>query len=367
MKKTNKRILLYFTTAGLAFTTVACQQETTTTPTRRNIEDAVFANGYIEHENSYTIAANVEGILVALSIKEGDCISKNDLIALVENDVPKNNLQDAQVVYQDALKNAAPNSPQLQHIKAQIDQAKVQLEYDRENYLRYRELRAKNSVSQLDYEKAELQFKAAQNNLLALEKNYHELKNGLDLQVERSKVQVNTQQALLKDYKLFAVEGGQVIHVFKKQGELARRGEAIAKIGSGSYIIKLFVAEDDIVKINIGQLVAVNINTYPANTFSAKVTKIYPGFDENEQSYIIEAQFENLPEKMFSGTQLQANIKIGGRDNVLVIPSTYVSKGNYVTLESGEQIQIEAGIKNNSWTEVISGLSEQEVIIKTNN
>ena len=357
--------LLYLTT--LLFMLSSCAERKTVLPARKNIEDAVFASGYTEQENHYTVSAKVDGIITSLPVKEGDSVTTNDLIAIIENEIQNNQLLDALVVYEDAMENAAPQSPQLQHIQTQIDQAREQVAFDEAHYLKYKSLWSKKSVSKLDFEKAELQYKAAQNNLLALQKQYKEVQNALQLSVQRSLVQVNTQRSLLEDYELTTKAPGRVIYVFKKQGELVRRGEAIAEIGSGAYIIKLFVSEDDITKVNTGHPVAVNINTYPNEAFEAVVTKIYPGFDEKEQSYIVEAQFERLPEKMFSGTQLQANIETGSRKNVLVIPTNYLSKGSYVMLENGEEKQIETGSKNSDWTEVISGISEKDALVNPNN
>ncbi|MCB9080442.1 MAG: HlyD family efflux transporter periplasmic adaptor subunit, partial [Lewinellaceae bacterium] len=171
----------------------------------------------------------------------------------------------------------------------------------------------------------------------------------------------------LNDYDLSAGVSGQVINVLKKQGELVRRGEAIARIGSGDYIIRLFVSEEDVTKVNAGQPVGISINTYPDLTFQATVTKILPGFDPAEQSYIVEAQFDQMPEKMFSGTQLQANIKIGDKKDALVIPTAYVMKGGFVMLQNSEIIQIKTGSLNSQWTEVISGLSDKDVIVKPKN
>ncbi|MBX2875078.1 MAG: HlyD family efflux transporter periplasmic adaptor subunit [Saprospiraceae bacterium] len=342
----------------------ACQEAETTLPVRKTLEDAVFASGYMEQENNYTVSAKADGILLSFRIQEGDSVRKNDLIAVIENDIQHNQLQDAIAVYEDAISDAAPNSPQLQHLQTQIQQAKKQLAFDEENYSRYQQLRDKNSIAQLDFEKVELQYQNAQTNLQALKKNYEDVLSSLKLNEQRSRVQVNTQRSLLQDYHLTTEESGQVIKVFKKQGELVRRGEAIARISSGAYVIKLFVAEGDITKVNLGQSVAIHINTYPDRVFPAKLTKIYPGFDEAEQSYIVEAQFQQFPEKMFSGTQLQANIETGRRENVLVIPSDYVSKGSFVRLETGEEKQIETGSKNDLITEVVSGISESDVLVK---
>ncbi len=342
----------------------ACRETETTLPVRKTLEEAVFASGYMEQESNYTVSAKADGILLSFTIAEGDSVRKGDVIAVIENDVQHNQLRDAEVVYENAVSDAAPDSPQLQHLQTQIEQAKEQLAFDKENYTRYQLLREKNSVSQLDFEKVKLQYQNAQSNLQALEKNYEDVQNSLKLSVQRSSVQLSTQRSLLADYQLSTEQSGQVIKVFKKQGELVRKGEAIARISSGAYLIKLFVAEDDITRVNLGQSVAVHINTYPNSVFPATVTKIFPSFDEAEQSYLVEAQFQQFPAKLFSGTQLQANIETGRRENVLVIPSDYVSRGSYVRLETGEEKQIETGSKNELITEVVSGLTDSDVLVK---
>jgi len=362
----NNRRFIYINALTVALFLTACQEAETTLPVRRTVEDAVFASGYMEQENIYTVSAKADGILLSFPIQEGDSVRKGDLIAVIENDVQLNQLQDALVVHKDAVAEASPDSPQLQHLQTQIEQAKKQLTFDQENYARYHKLQETNSISQLDFEKVKLQYENAQSNLEALKKNFADVQSSLLLNQERSLVQVNTQRTLLQDYKLTTGQSGQVIQVFKKQGELVRRGEAIARISNGTYLIKLFVAEDDITKVDLDQSVAVQINTYPNNVFPARVTKIYPGFDEAEQSYIVEAQFNQLPIKMFSGTQLQANIETGRRENVLLIPSNYVSKGNLVKLDNGREKQIETGSKNEKITEVISGLTDSDVLVKPN-
>ena len=365
--KMRTRRLVPLLSLGLLLFLAACEEEETTIPTKRNIEDAVFASGYMEQENNYTVSAKVDGILLSLAVKEKDTVAQNEVIAIIENEVQNNQLQDALVVYKDAVKNASPDAPQLQSLRLQIEQAKEQLSFDEEQYERNKELWDKKSVSQLDLDRASLQFKASQSNLLALEKQYQDVQNTLQLSVERSLVQVNTQKSMLKDYALLAGNSGEVIEVFKKQGELVRRGEPIARIASGKYLIRLFISEDDITKIDLGNSIAVTINTYPRAVFPAVVSKIYPAFNEAEQSYIVEAEFAEYPPKMFSGTQLQANIETGNRKKVLVIPTDYVFRGSFVMLPSGQEKEIETGSKNKEWTEVISGLAEEETIVKPAN
>ncbi|GAB3800635.1 efflux RND transporter periplasmic adaptor subunit [Spirosoma humi] len=356
----------YASLATCLWVLAACHNPEKTTPQRKTIDEAVFASGHLEQENEYVVAANVDGTLQQLSIKEGDLVLAGAVLAHIKSDVPANQLTEAKLVYTDAARNASPQSPQLSQLRVQIDQANTQLEQDRTNWQRYKTLRASNSVSQLDLEKAELQYKASTSALDILKKNYQELERSLKLQAATSRTQVNRQQSLLADYQVKATRPGQVLTVYKKEGELVRKGEIIARIGSGASVMKLFVAEEDIAKIKLGQSASVQLNTYPDSIFKAQLSKIYPAFDESQQSYVVEAQLLQPPAVLFSGTQLQANVVTGTRHNVLVIPAPYLSKGKYVTLESGDQKAIVTGYKSKDWVEVRSGISDKDVILRTN-
>lgn len=343
---------------------ISCAKTEKTSAVRKNIEDAVFASGYIEKEDEYMISAKISGNIVNIPIKEGEILADNSLIATIESNIQKEQLKDAEAVYSQSSANASGSSPQLLQLQAQIDQAQHQVAQDRINFQRYQELRAKNSVSQLDLEKAQLQYQSSQNNLISLQKNYLDTKNALNLSKNRSAIGVNQQQDVLKDYTIRSEGNGEVLNVFKKKGELVKQGENIARIGRGDFKLKLYVSEDDIAKVKTGQKAAIRLNTYTDQDFTATIVKILPAFDETEQSYIVEAKFDKTPKVIFSGTQLQANIETSKRKNVLVVPTSYISKEKFVTLENNEKKEVVIGSKNNEWTEIRSGISEKDILIK---
>jgi len=328
----------------------SCGEKESTAPIKKNVQEVVFASGTMEMEDEYIVSALVDGLITSLEINEGNIIKQNQVIATLDNEVQRNKAKDEQIILDDSRINASPQSAQLQNLQSQINQAKEQLAFDKNNYLVYKELWDKKSVSKLDFKKMKLQYEASQNNLSGLEENYDDLQKSLNLAVHRNQVQLNTQNALLNDYLLKSNTSGQVLNVYKKPGELVRKGEAVAKIGKGDFIIKLFVSEEDITKIQLNQTVIVSINTYLDKTFKAKVSKIHPSFNESEQSYIIEAKFEELPDKLFSGTQLQVNIKTDKINDVLLIPTNYL-KNNKVQLENGDVIDVEVGFSDSKWTE----------------
>lgn len=341
----------------------SCNQQQEYKPQRKTIQQAIFASGYLEQDNEYVIAATADGTIQELTIREGDNIHAGQKLVRIKSDVPNTQLQEARVVYNDARQNTAAHAPQLLQIQTQINLAKTQLQQDKLNYQRYSELRSKNSVSQLELEKEELQYKASQSNLEVLEQSYQQAQDALRLNADRSLQQVKAQQAILDEYGIRADKSGIVLDVLKKKGELVRKGEVIAKIGSGKHILKLFIAEDDITKLSLGQQAIVQMNNYSDTTFTATITKILPAFDQSQQSYLAEAIIKNPPQLLLSGTQLQANIKQQGTKSVLVIPSSAIIRSKYVQLKTGEEKEVKTGQKMGSWIEIKSGLTEDDIIL----
>lgn len=341
----------------------ACGNQEETSPVRKTIRQAVFASGQIIQDDEYLVSANADGIISELPISEGDSVEIGDLLAYIQSDVSSAQLTEAKAVYEDARKNALASSPQLQQIQLQISKAQTQLNIDQENYNRYKDLRAKNSVSALELEKAELQYISSKNNVGVLQKNLKEAQNALRLNEQRSRSQLNAQQAVISEYRITSDKPGLVTKVAKKKGELARKGEVIAVIGSGPFILKLLISEDDITKINIGQQASIHLNTHPDKEFTATVTKILPAFDESQQSYIIHATLDNPPALLLSGTQLQANIIAGERRDVLVIPIEALIRDHFVKLKNGNETEVTTGEKMGEWIEITSGLSETDAIL----
>lgn len=350
-------------TTILAITLYACNGKQETQPVRKSLQQAVFASGHLEQEDEYVIAATAEGTIRELNMREGDNLTAGQILVGIKSDVANAQLQEARIVYGDARKNAAPDAPQLSQLRSQIGLAKAQFDQDQLNYERYTALRNKNSVSQLEFEKAALQYKTSQSNLVSLEKNYSQVQDALRLNADKSQQQVKTQQAILSDYEISSDKPGIVLDVLKKRGELVRKGEVIARIGSGGHIMKLFIAEDDITRLSTGQRAIVQMNNYPDTTFAATITRILPAFDQTAQSYIVEAVFVSPPPLQLSGTQLQANIIQEGSRPVLVIPSAALVRGQFVQMKDGKERAIRTGQKAGSWVEVKAGLTEKDIIL----
>ena len=218
-------------------------------------------------------------------------------------------------------------------------------------------------MAKVDYDNVALTYKNDLTSIKVLEKSLADLKQTLVLNTTNAKAQYQIQQQNNGFYTVMSAANGLILNVYKKNGDYVKKGETIADMGNGKVIARLQVAEDDINRIRLNQLVLLSLNTDKDHVYKATVSKIYPSFDETSQSFIVEATFSEHPNVLKDGTQLQANFIIKEKKNVLVIPTTYLSDGDSVTLQEGhKKMAIKTGIKTLEWIEVTDGLSGNETI-----
>lgn len=411
----------FFYVLTFAFLLTSCGKEEIVQVQKKDILDAVFASGFVVFSDGYMVTANAEGFVLQSHIKEGDEVNKGATLFQLSNDIQALQGINARTNYEEAVSNANENSPKVQQLVSQIEQAKIALaldkknyeqyqegvnlpkiqqiatqlaqakqvlELDKKNYERYETLLKTNAVAKLDYDKMKLQYENSKNSVAMLENNLAEkealskmdldrlklqydntkttlevlqksladMKKNLNLGVKNAKNQVDIQQTYTGDYVVYSALTGTVLAIQKQTGELARKGETLAKIGGGNLITKLYIAEEDINKVQIGQKAMLNLNTEKDKTFEAVVAKIYPAFNEKEQSFVIEVKFTDELPSLRSGTQVQANIVVGERKNALIIPKKCLIKGDKVLLENKEERQIKIGIRNAEWVEVLEGV-----------
>ena len=345
----------------------ACNRPEKIQPQRKDIVDAVFASGNIITDDQYSVTSLTEGYLVNSFVKVGDSITEGQLLFEIYDEVQKSQLESATANYQNALDNVGSNSAIIQQLNAQRTQIKNKFFNDSLNFIRYSNLVKTNAVSESDYEKAKLAFNNSKQELQSIEIQIQDTKKNLELELIKSKANLAAQQNASSYYYLNSRVQGTVLQIFKTNGDLVRRGETVAEIGAGNFVIKLFISEDDINSIKVGQDVYVELNTEKNKSYKAGISKIYPAFDPKEQSFIAEARFVEPVTNLKSGTQLQANIVIRQKERALVIPANYLLPHDYVNISNKkEKVKVQVGIRTPEWAEIISGLDETTTIVRQN-
>jgi HlyD family secretion protein len=337
-------------------------------PEKKSITEAVYASGYLVPEDEYKVFSLADGYLNQILVTEGDTVSAGQVMFEVDNKVQSSRNEAAAEALRIASENAGANSSVLMELKAMVESAYNKYRLDSLNYYRYKKLHDQGVGSELDFNKADLVYKNSKNDYLAAVNRLDRTRN--QLQVELINARNAYTGASQEEGNTFIKSqiGGMVYDILKKPGEAVRRGEVIAILGSTKdFYLKLSVDETDITRIKPGQKVLVKTDVSGNQVFNAHITKVYPLMNQLEQSFRVDAVFDEGVSTKFSGTSLEANIIIANKDNVLVVPKSCVSGGDSVTVWNDgkkEKVRIKKGLENLDYVEVLDGLNENTALVK---
>ncbi len=343
------------------------KNKTKITPIRKDITETVFASGVLVPEDQYNLTSLTEGYITKLTFEEGDLVKTGELLAVVDNKQSLINAQSAEDLYKIALENAKPDAPALKQAKINLELAEQKLAQDKKQLERYKKLYDLKSVSKLEYENVLLAYESSKTNYLSAKENYRFQKQQADQQliIQQSQKNVNLVSEQYNNIK--AVIGGKVYKKNKEVGDYVRRGDVIAVIGNPDSLYALLnVDESNISKVKLKQEVIIELNTQKGKPYRGIISEIYPAFDEQSQSFYCKAVFTDSLDFKISGTQLQSNIIIQNKKNVLVIPRDYLGYGNKVMLKDSGEIVIKTGFISTEWVEVLDGLNEKSVLLPIN-
>ena len=338
------------------------------TPKIGPVTEAVFASGSIEPKDAYTLTSYSDGFIVHSYVTENDLVHDGELLFQLDNRQQHTQVQIAQTNLNYAQISAASNSPALLQIKNQIDAARIKLQTDSVNLDRYKHLYTTNSVSKQDLDNAVLNYQSSLSTYKADLESYKATEDKVKQDLTNNKAQLENAVAGNQYYNLLAIGASKVYQIFKKQGDLVRKGDQVAQLGNpDSIVINLDIDEGSISKVALGQQVLVELNTEKNKTYEAHISKIYPHFNDASQSYKVEARFVKEMPGLISGTQLQANIITAKKEGAMLIPHVYVVNGNKVAVKRDNKIDtaiITTGIVSDDWIEVLSGLNANDKIVK---
>lgn len=363
-----KSNLVYLVAIGTLLQSSCKPKYEEVSPKKGPVTEAVFASGSVVPRDAYIVTSLSDGFIIKSYISENDLVTEKQILFRLDNRQQNTQVNIAQTNVSYAQMNASGNAPALQQIQAQIEAARVKMQTDSVNMGRFERLFATKSVSRQELDNAIVNYKSSLSTYKALNESYKATADRARQEFANSRSQLQNAQAGNQYYELAAISAGKVYQVYKKQGDLVRRGDKVAQIGNpDSMVIYLDIDEGSIGKIKEGQQVLVELNTEKEKTYEAVVYKVYPHFNETSQSYKVEARFTTATDGIISGTQLQANIVTNKKATTLLIPHLYVMQGNKVLVKKGEQIDtvtIKTGIISDDWIEVLTGIHENDKIVK---
>lgn len=333
-------------------------------PQKIDITESVYSSVTVQPDSLYQAYATVGGLLDKNLVDEGDAVTKGQPIVQIINNTPQLNTQNAKLSLELARQNYRGNAAVLKGIEDEIEAAMLQFKNDSINYFRQKNLWEQNIGAKATYDAKKLNYELSQKNLEQLKRRYDRTRNELRTALEQAE---NSYQASLINTGDFTIESkinGKVYALYKNPGEIVNTMEPVAAVGSSdAFVIEMLVDEVDIVKVSEGHKVLITLDAYNNKVFTGKVSKIYPKKDERNQTFMVEAVFDDAPEVLYPGLSGEANIVIAQKENVLTIPKSYLIEENKVRTENGIT-EITLGIESIDKVEVVSGIDENTKIYK---
>jgi multidrug resistance efflux pump len=334
-------------------------------PQRDTITETVFAAGSLKAVDRYNLTAQAEGYIQSIAVKEGDAVSFRQNIAEINNTSSEASSAAAAKQLQIAQLNTQKNAPALQEAKANAEIAQQKMAQEEKNYLRYQQLATSQSVSTLEVENAKLSYETAQSNHVAAQQRLALVQQQAEWTLAAQQAQQVIQSNAAQYNQVNVLSDGLIVKLNKRVGDFVKKGDVIAVMASPKAIVaELNVDENSIRKVQIGQKVHVQLNVNKEKVIEGAVATIYPLYDEATQSFLCDVVLKDNLDFGILGTRLEANIDIVTRENALLIPRKYLSYQNTVQLKGEKDPKaVEVGIRSSEWVEILSGLSDNDVVV----
>lgn len=297
------------------------------------------------------VGTRATGELTQLRYQVGDYVKKGELIAKIDDREKLANARNLKAQIEEQKKDLAAKEAQYQYSK---------INYEREERLLKQEFTTKDSV---DKAKRELDVALAQ----------------VELGKARVAAATESLKALevsLSYSKIYAPISGYVSQVTTQEGETVVAGlsavNLITIIDASKLEMWIYVDETDVGRVKPGMKAEYWVDAYRDRRFSGNISLIYPQpeIKENIVYYLAIVKIDPK-DTVFLKPEMTTHVRIiiSEKKDVLIVPNGAVRFEDgknivYVkTKGKTERKEVTPGIRDDKFTEIVSGLKENESVI----
>ncbi|HAX93833.1 MAG TPA: efflux RND transporter periplasmic adaptor subunit [Bacteroidales bacterium] len=346
---------------------------------RRTIIETITANGKIQPEMEVLITPDVSGEIVELTVREGDNVEKGRLLLRIKPDV--------------YISQRDRSLASISQARARLAQAEAQFIQAELSYNRTKQLYEGQTVSKSEFEQAEASYAVAK------------------AEVDAARFSVTSSEASLKEANenlvktsIYAPMSGTVSMLLVELGERVAgtgmmAGTEMLRIADLSRMeAQVEVNENDIPRVKLGDTATIEIDAYTDHKFKGIVTEIansakttgvsadqVTNFDVKilvlPESYKALTNDNNL-NPLRPGMSATVDIQTEIREDIITVPiqsvTTRTDTTKVVQNLSDEEIRtlvfvtdgeralakdVKTGIQDNSYIEILSGVSEGDRVV----
>jgi HlyD family secretion protein len=346
---------------------------------KRTIVETITANGKIQPEKEVKITPDVSGEIVELTVKEGDRVEKGQLLLRIKPDV---------YISQRDRSIAAISSA-----RARLAQAEAQYLQAELSFKRTQQLYDEQTISKSEFEQAEASYSVAK------------------AEVDAAKFSVVSTEASLKEANeqlvktsIYAPMTGTISMLLVELGERVAgtgmmAGTEMLRVADLSRMeAQVEVNENDIPRVKMGDTASIEVDAYVDYKFRGIVTEIASSAKTSGVSadqvtnfdvkiLVLPESYKDLADKgsehsLRPGMSATVDIQTETKSGIIAVPIQSVTTRTDTTkivqkvldedirtlvfITDGERAlakDVKTGIQDNSYIEVLSGVSEGDRVI----
>lgn len=349
------------------------------TAERRVIVETITANGKIQPEKEVKITPDVSGEIVELTVKEGDQVEKGQLLLRIKPDV---------YISQKDRSLAAISSA-----RARLAQAEAQFIQAELTFKRTEQLFREETISKSEFEQAEASYRvakaevdAARFSIVSAEASVKEANENL--------IKTSIYSPMTGTVSMLLVELGERV-----AGTGLMAGTEMLRVADLSRMeAQVEVNENDIPSVKLGDTATIEVDAYPDFKFKGVVTEIASsakttGISADQVTnfdvkiLVVPESYQNMEggpdgHPLRPGMSATVDIQTRTKSGVIGVPiesvTTRTDTTKVTSTPSDEDIRtivfitdgeralakdVKTGIQDNTYIEIITGVSEGERVI----
>lgn len=307
---------------------------------------SLVATGYVVAQRKAEVASKGTGRLVKLDFEEGDIVSSGEVIAVLDNQDIRANLQVA---------------------KAQLEQAQVDSLNSGRAYRRYQGLSESGAVTTAELELAESKYKAS----LAAVAGADAAVTTAEVNLENTYIRAPFAGTILTKN----AEVGEIVAPFASSA--SSKGSVVTLADMNSLEVEADVSESNINRVQVGQPAEIILDAYPTVRYPAKVKKIVPTADRSRATVLTKVTFTQIDDKVLPEMSARVNFFLDSaavntsNAKMLSIPRDAITNrdGQQIVFRiDGEivtMVPVQTGRELGRMVEITSGLSSGDRVVLT--
>lgn len=285
---------------------------------QQDLVEQVSASGRIQPKNLVDITAELNAEIVGVMVKEGDWVERGQLLLVL--DTVQTATQTEQAKYA------------LDESRARLDGAKSTRDQNVEEFERQERLYNQQLTSETAYKNAKYAAINAESAYKAMLAQVKQLEAGYERQLDN-----------LAKSRIEAPMDGVITYLDAEVGEIAAaqtpysQGKTLMTISNLSvFEVEVEVDETEINKIDLEQVVEIEVDAFPDTTFEGRVVEIgntailaQYGSQDQSTNFKVKVTFADANPRLRPGMSATVDITTARQDQVTAVPFTAVVVRSY--------------------------------------